>query len=258
MSRCVLCVLSAVLVASAASAQPAYSTSPDTLGHGWEDDVTLEVANLDADTLTITFPRTGENWGGTAYGTTGDVAQWHFGGHVPGEDYTDFALPYGWGYGGEVPPVFRVAPGDTLRLDVWGYDLCPFCRTTEARPDTFDVLYDVLHLRIADGASADTARVPFEPVYVVPSEPGPEPRPLAVRLAPNPAAARTVVSVEAERAEATDVTVFDALGRVVRRHEQPTGTAVPLDLRALPPGVYVVRARVAGRGAATERLVVTR
>ena len=257
MSRCALWVVSAVLVASAASAQPVYSISPDTLDYVWEGDSTLEVANLDADTLAISFPLTGTNWGGTTYGTTGDVPLWYFGVEIPGEDYIDLALPYGWGYDGEVPPTFRVAPGDTLRLEVWGYDLCPICRPTEALPDTFDVLYDVLHLRIADAASADTVRVPFEPVYVVPNEPGPEPQPLAVRLAPNPAAGTTAVSVEAGRAERADVTVFDALGRVVRRHEQPTGTAVPLDLRALPPGVYVVRARVAGRGGATERLVVT-
>ena len=249
MSHRLLWVLSAV-VASAASAQPAYSVSPDTLDYIGNEDSAVEIANLDADTLTVSFPVFSTEVYETLYGTTSGIT-WYFSAGssgVPG-----FSLPFPYLVGGETPPTFRVAPDDTLRFELWGYDLCPLCRRTEAQRDT---VYDVLHLRVADGTRADTARVPFEPVYVVPNEPGPEPQPLAVRLAPNPAAGTTVVSVEAERLVTADVTVFDALGRAVRQHEQPTGTAVLLDLRTLPPGVYVVRARVAGRGIAAERLVV--
>ena len=257
MSRCALWIPSAVLVASAASAQPVYSVSPDTLDHVWEGDSTLEVANLDADTLAISFPLTGENWGGTTYGTTGDVPLWYFEVEIPGMDYTDLALPYGWEDDGEGPPAFRVAPGDTARFHVRGYDLCPFCRTTEARPDTFDVLYDVLHLRIADAAGADTVRVPFEPVYVVPTEADPTPHILALRLAPNPASERVTIRVESGQTQGAEVVLFDALGRVVRRHRQTTNGGVLFDLRGLPPGIYVVRADVPGVGTATTRLVVT-
>ena len=257
MLRRALWVLTTVLATSAASAQPSFSVTPTTLGlpPSWGGDSTLEVANLDADTLSVTFPVMDGVYPYYLYGTTIGGILWRVEAETPDSVYAEFSLPHDY-WDQTPPPVIRVAPGGAAAVRVLDLYTCPYCRPSQsARPDT---LYDVLHLRVADESGADTVRVPFEPIYVVPNEPGPEPQALAVRLAPNPATGTTVVSVEAERTEAADVTVFDALGRVVRRHEQPTGTAVPLDLRALPPGVYVVRARVVGRGAATERLVVTR
>ena len=72
MSHRLLWVLSAV-VASAASAQPAYSVSPDTLDYIGNEDSAVEIANLDADTLTVSFPVFSTEVYETLYGTTSGI-----------------------------------------------------------------------------------------------------------------------------------------------------------------------------------------
>ncbi|PAP76654.1 T9SS type A sorting domain-containing protein [Rubrivirga marina] len=73
---------------------------------------------------------------------------------------------------------------------------------------------------------------------------------LALAVAPNPSAGAFVARLSADGAAEARVVVFDALGRRVRiAHDGPVAageTALPIDLRGLPAGVYVLRARVDG------------
>ena len=79
--------------------------------------------------------------------------------------------------------------------------------------------------------------------------------------APNPAAGRTAITLRLDAPSSVRVTVVDALGREVAVVQDGSLVAgdhrVSVDTRALPAGVYVVRAAVGAR-VVTRRLVVAR
>ena len=86
--------------------------------------------------------------------------------------------------------------------------------------------------------------------------------PLAIRLFPNPTAGEATVSVQVAETGRLTVAVYDVLGREVARLYEGAAEAgaemrLALDARALPAGLYVVRAATAA-GTATQRLTVTR
>ena len=74
---------------------------------------------------------------------------------------------------------------------------------------------------------------------------------LALSLYPNPAAQAATV----ETAQPTRLTLFDLAGRVVLTDATPARTRT-LDLRALAPGVYLVRATAPDGTSTTQRLAV--
>ena len=81
-----------------------------------------------------------------------------------------------------------------------------------------------------------------------------------VAVYPNPVRDRATVAVELVAATDVTVEVYDALGRRVSESVAALGAgfqSVPLDARALPAGVYVVRVR-AGAEMATSRITVVR
>jgi hypothetical protein len=81
------------------------------------------------------------------------------------------------------------------------------------------------------------------------------PDPRSLRIGPNPASGSATLRLDG-LADAAAVTVHDALGRrVLRLDEVPSQSPVRLDVSALAPGVYVVRA-VAGETVLTAQLVV--
>jgi hypothetical protein len=83
-----------------------------------------------------------------------------------------------------------------------------------------------------------------------PPPPGePEGLPLAVSVRPNPARATALATVDLPAEGLLRLEVVDLLGRVVltRTLDAPAGASVhPLDVSALAPGVYVLRAVAAG------------
>ena len=88
------------------------------------------------------------------------------------------------------------------------------------------------------------------------------PTEFAVSAFPNPAAGETTVAVQIAEAGRLTVAVYDVLGReVARLHDGAVEAGVEerlaLDTRALPTGLYVVRA-VSASGTATSRITVTR
>ena len=89
----------------------------------------------------------------------------------------------------------------------------------------------------------------------VAAEGAPAPAALAVRVEPNPAGGHVTLTVTASGAP-VELAVFDALGREVLSRSVETGR-VRLDVSALSPGVYVVRATSGGRASAA-RFVVAR
>ncbi len=76
-------------------------------------------------------------------------------------------------------------------------------------------------------------------------------RPEAARLAVYPNPAHDAVTVEAPSQPGATVVVYDVRGRAVRTATVPAGGTLRLDVRALPAGVYLVRA-----GERVGRLVV--
>lgn len=94
-------------------------------------------------------------------------------------------------------------------------------------------------------------------VVATEARPGAEASLSAVR--PNPASGRASVTLSAPSGEAVSVVVVDALGReVARLHDGPSAAeqVFAVDVSALPPGVYVVRARGASVQAARRFTVV--
>ncbi len=75
---------------------------------------------------------------------------------------------------------------------------------------------------------------------------------LSVRVWPSPASSTAYV----ETASNASIAIFDVSGRVVLRERAQEGMT-PLDVRGLPPGIYLVTAR-AGTQAASGRLAVCR
>nr|WP_235998519.1 T9SS type A sorting domain-containing protein [Hymenobacter sp. BT559] len=76
--------------------------------------------------------------------------------------------------------------------------------------------------------------------------------PATLRLFPNPARHAATVRLPAPAAKPFPITIFDALGHLVRQQTLPAHAAeAVLDLAGLSPGLYLVRA-----GTATSRLAV--
>ena len=95
----------------------------------------------------------------------------------------------------------------------------------------------------------------------VANESGPDAAGLRLAAVPNPASASTEIRFTLDAPQAVSVALVDVLGReVVRVAEGAFGAGeqrLPLDVRGLPPGVYVVRL-TAGGSVATQRLTVAR
>lgn len=93
------------------------------------------------------------------------------------------------------------------------------------------------------------------------ADPGAEAVALRLQVAPNPVAARVTVRLELGAASDGDVSVYDAAGRrVARLHRGPLAAGphrLSWDARAAAPGVYLVRAALAG-GAVSAPVTVLR
>ncbi|MGB3541446.1 T9SS type A sorting domain-containing protein [Rubrivirga sp.] len=79
---------------------------------------------------------------------------------------------------------------------------------------------------------------------------------LDVRVGPNPSRGAVTAWVTLGDARDAEVSVLDALGRVVRSVPIVGGGAVALDLSGQPAGVYVVRLEVGARSASSRVVVV--
>jgi hypothetical protein len=82
---------------------------------------------------------------------------------------------------------------------------------------------------------------------------------LSLSVRPNPSDGRVTVEIVAETPETVRVSVFDALGREVASVYEGAVSdrrEVAVETAGLSPGVYVVRASVAGRAAATARFTL--
>ena len=121
------------------------------------------------------------------------------------------------------------------------------------------------HRAVADDGQAETAGAPARVTLVrgavTAGEDGAGGPALSVSVRPNPAGAGATVSVEVASATAVRVAVYDALGRAVAVPvDGPLAAGqhdVPLDLSALPAGVYVIRV-VSGAAVASRMVVVAR
>lgn len=91
----------------------------------------------------------------------------------------------------------------------------------------------------------------------VPLGPTPEARPLALRIGPIPARSRVTVWLSPEARGEIRLEVVDAIGRVVLVRDAPADATLSLDVSALSPGAYHVRAS-GEAGAARHPLVVAR
>jgi photosystem II stability/assembly factor-like uncharacterized protein len=101
---------------------------------------------------------------------------------------------------------------------------------------------------------------PLADLPVPTASPGALPAASGLAVRPNPARDRAVLHLAPRAAGRVDVEVLDALGRRVRTvtADLPAGpSALPLDVRGLAPGAYLVRVRGAG-GAQQVRLTVVR
>jgi hypothetical protein len=100
-----------------------------------------------------------------------------------------------------------------------------------------------------------------EPFFVAGSSAPSSVTGLSLSVRPNPSDGRVTVAIVAEASEAVRVSVLDALGREVAVvYEGPISSRLelPVETARLPPGVYVVRASVAGRADVTARFTVAR
>ena len=116
---------------------------------------------------------------------------------------------------------------------------------------------------ITNAPNAPILEIPIrvQVVTVIDTEDDPNATLTVEPIRPNPAVNEATVSFELATPSAVVVSVFDALGREVRRRDLGTriagADAVALDTRGLAPGVYVVRLE-AGDAHRTRRLTVVR
>ncbi|WP_420455206.1 T9SS type A sorting domain-containing protein [Rubrivirga sp.] len=96
---------------------------------------------------------------------------------------------------------------------------------------------------------AEVGGVIYGDISPVATDPGPEPPAPILRVGPNPARA----SVTVWGADGAELTVFDPLGRLVRRHHGGAVGPVAVDMSGLPAGVYTIRSE---RGASTRVVIV--
>lgn len=237
------------VLSGAAAAQPAFTVSPDTAWFSDPGEVAFSIASHDPDTLRFTFPETVPDPSVPRYGTESGV-EWHVEMETPEAEFW-FSLPYL--FANNPIPDLRLAPGQTASFRIWGIDTCPFCLRPEASADT---LADRLHIRVSNGAQADTAIVVLETLLPTPVEPGPEAVPPRLRLYPSPARDRLTVRIESDEPWEGEAVVLDVLGRTAQRFSVRTGAVVRLDLRSLSGGTYFVRIPVPGGAPATKRFVV--
>jgi hypothetical protein len=99
------------------------------------------------------------------------------------------------------------------------------------------------------------------PVGMITSSGAPPPASsgLSLSVRPNPSDGRVTVAIVADAPETVRVSVLDALGRevaVIYDGAVSDRLALPVETADLSPGVYVVRASVAGRAAATARFTL--
>ena len=233
----------------AAAAQPAFTVSPDTVWFSDPGQVAFSIASQDSDTLRFTFPETVPDPSVPLYGTESGV-QWFFEMETPAARF-DFSLPYL--FAANPIPDLRLAPGQTASFGIWGIDPCPLCLRPGASADT---LADRLHIRVSNGAEADTAIVVLETLLPTPVEPGPEAVPPRLRLYPSPARDRLTVRIESAEPWEGEAVVLDVLGRTALQFGVRTGTDIRLDLRSLSGGTYFMRVPVPGGAPATNRFVV--
>jgi hypothetical protein len=253
MLRSLLPVL-AFLAAAELTAQPALVVSADTLYYPAE--ITFDVTNAGADSLTLSFPVTYEDGTLVLYGTTGTfdpgIPAWYFEVETPDSLYDFVELPYANGE----PPTISLGPSASAMFRILFFDPCPICRGRRGGGSIADTLY----LRGADATGADTARVILDLSGYVSSEPSaPSVSSLRVNVYPNPVRRSLTVAVESERGSTTDVAVLvvDALGREVRRFEgvPATGQAVQLDVGSLPAGAYLLRVETGPGGSGSAPVV---
>ena len=120
-----------------------------------------------------------------------------------------------------------------------------------------DTLSDPLHLRVSDGAEADTAVVVLQTPNPVASERPPESAPFRVHVYPNPTPGPLALRIESDGPWSGEAVVLDVLGRTRGRLGVGSGAPVAVDVGGLPAGTYFVRVASDGGGAVTERFVVS-
>lgn len=227
---------------STVAAQPAVVLSTDTIFYPAEE--TFSVTNAGAETLTLSFPST-EDLGGYEYfyGTVIGYG-WNLNAETPDSLNEAFLLPFD-----DPVPEFTLGPDEAVAFRILGFDSCPLCR-----PGGFTA--DTLYLRAADETGADTVRVVLDLSGYVSAEPEPAAASPALSVFPNPACESAVVQIESAEAIPVRLTLFDALGRRVR--VLAAAAQIPLDLRGLAPGRYVLRADLPDGTAVTQPLTLIR
>ncbi len=146
-----------------------------------------------------------------------------------------------------------LAPGETATFRIGGFDPCVICDGGSG----FGA--DTLLVYSGGTSTPDTSVIDLSN-YVSSEPPAVAPSRLRLSAFPNPAAEAVTLTVEGAGAGRLTLDVFDVLGRRVGglNLRGGEGGAVPLDVRALPAGVYFARARTPDGGRATLRFAVSR
>lgn len=137
---------------------------------------------------------------------------------------------------------FTLAPGDSVVFDSFVL-YCASCRGVGSRPSGVNDT-----LLVYSGGAPEPLAVPFIGVGIVlPSERGPDAPSARLDVYPNPAPDRITARLDVAVAGELEAAVYDATGRFVAASTRgvygPGSAAVPVDVEALPPGVYVVEVR---------------
>lgn len=232
MKLALLALLILLLTTGSAAAQSPLFISPDTLYYSTDSENVVTLTNISdeavaIDSIAIRFE------GARAYTIEFSTPDSTYYPH-----YFNASYEINFSVGADL------GAGLSARLHVTGFDPCIICSSGKHIPGA-----DTLLVYAAGSDIPDTTLLDLS-TYVA-TEPEPLSRSgLKLAAFPNPTSGDVTLQIETVVASGIEITVYDALGRLVRHQRLAAGAhpEIVIQMDGLPAGAYFVQARTDGGG----------